>query len=138
MAIFNRNSKNQSGVSKELEEYYQNERRERFGVAWLLAFGTLVTTLLLASALFFGGRWLYRTVTKSDNISEVKKEPDQQIPGLSIDESPNKPGVNDSLPSATLQVVPSPNPSANNSAATSPTPPSSTVDLPRTGPEQDL
>ncbi|MEK7602819.1 MAG: hypothetical protein AAB459_01060 [Patescibacteria group bacterium] len=132
MAVFNRKAKNQSGVSKELEEYYQNERRERFGVAWLLAFGTLVTTLLLASALFFGGRWLYRAVTDTDENGDVTTtDVGQQIPGLSIDESPSQPKPGESLPSSALQPVPPPTPR--------PTPsPSSATDLPRTGPESDL
>lgn len=53
---------NVDNVPQEIQEYYQSERRERTGVAWLLALGTLLTTIALATALFFGGRWVYRTV----------------------------------------------------------------------------
>lgn len=66
MAIwpFNRNKQASSGseLPQEVQEYYQAEKRERVGIAGLLAFGTLVLTVVLAIGLFFGGRWLYRTV----------------------------------------------------------------------------
>jgi len=42
-------------VPKEVKEFYQAERRERVGVAWLLALATLITTVLVAFGLFFGG-----------------------------------------------------------------------------------
>lgn len=51
-----------TAVPAELAEYYQGERRARRGVAWLLALATLVVTLVLATALFFGGRWVWRTI----------------------------------------------------------------------------
>lgn len=135
MAFFNRKAKNHSGVSKELEEFYQNERRERFGVAWLLAFGTLVTTLLLASALFFGGRWLYRVVTNDNTPNDLTAtDSGQQIPGLSIDENSTTPGTGESLPASVLQPTPVPAPNQNASTTTQNT----ASDLPRTGPDLDL
>lgn len=64
MALFNR--QDQSAVPEEIREYYQSERRERAGVAWLLAFGTLVVTVVLAAGIFFAGRWGYRAVFDKD------------------------------------------------------------------------
>ncbi len=49
-------------MPEEVQEYYESGRRERVGVAWLLGLGTLLVTVLLALGIFFGGRWLYRTI----------------------------------------------------------------------------
>lgn len=63
---FSRNG-DKASVPQEIQEYYQSEKRERTGVAWLLALGTLITTIALAIILFFGGRWLYRTIFDRDS-----------------------------------------------------------------------
>jgi cytoskeletal protein RodZ len=81
---FNRN-KNIDGVPAEIQEYYQTERRERTGVAWLLALGTLLVTVGLATLLFFGGRWLYRTVAnrdgnRADETAQVDQSPQESTP----------------------------------------------------------
>lgn len=62
MALGNRKQNDIDAIPQEVQEYYQSERRERSGVAWLLALGTLVITLLLAVGLFFGGRWLWQRI----------------------------------------------------------------------------
>lgn len=54
-----------AAVPEEIQDYYAAERRGRTGIAWLLALATLLTTLALAAALFFGGRWVYRKVHHS-------------------------------------------------------------------------
>ncbi len=63
---FKRKSKEPT-VPTEVQDYYQSERRERIGIAWLLALATLVTTVVLAVGLFFGGRWVYRKVAQKSN-----------------------------------------------------------------------
>ena len=69
---FNRREKVvEQEIPEEINEYYQAERRERTGVAWLLALGTLVVTLLLAVGLFFGGRWVWRKVVKNDKPAQT-------------------------------------------------------------------
>ncbi|HTE57431.1 MAG TPA: hypothetical protein VK694_01715 [Verrucomicrobiae bacterium] len=79
MAVFRRRN-NQTNVPAEIQEYYQTERRERAGVAWLLALGTLLVTVLLAVGLFFGSRWVYRKVAKNDkpNTSESADQEKQE------------------------------------------------------------
>jgi len=70
MAIwpFNRKKTESTDLPQEVQDYYQSEKRQRAGVAGLLAVGTLIVTVLLALGLFFGGRWAYRTVfDKNDN-----------------------------------------------------------------------
>lgn len=62
MAFGNNRKNDIDAIPQEVQEYYQSERRERSGVAWLLALGTLVITLLLAVGLFFGGRWLWQRI----------------------------------------------------------------------------
>lgn len=69
MAIFKR--KPQANVPVEIQEYYQTERRERAGVAWLLALGTLVMTVVLAAAIFYGGRWAYRAAFVKDKPTQI-------------------------------------------------------------------
>lgn len=75
MALFNRKKK--TDVPEEIQEYYQTERRERAGIAWLLAFGTLIVTILLAAGIFFAGRWVYRQIAGNDDgngTTEVTQE----------------------------------------------------------------
>jgi len=65
---FNRQKADQSkpNVPPEVQEYYQAERRERMGLAWLVAFLTLVVTIAVVLGLFVGGRWVYRKVANDD------------------------------------------------------------------------
>ncbi len=66
MALFNRRNDNQS-LPKEVQDYYHVENRGRAGVAWMLSFATLLLTFIIAAILFFGGRWVYRTVFNKDS-----------------------------------------------------------------------
>lgn len=68
---FKRQNK-QDEVPPEVENYYQSERRERVGVAWLLALATLVITVVLAAALFLGGRWTYRQIAGNDESAQTE------------------------------------------------------------------
>jgi cytoskeletal protein RodZ len=79
MAIwpFNRKKK-ESDLPKEVQDYYQAEKRERVGVAGLLAVATLLVTVVLAIGLFFGGRWLYRAIFDDDNTSNDTAQQEQQ------------------------------------------------------------
>lgn len=73
-----RRKQNIDGVPQEIQDYYQSERRERTGIAWLLALGTLLTTIALAILLFFGGRWAYRKIANRNNngnSSQVAQQP---------------------------------------------------------------
>lgn len=73
-----RRNKDVSAVPAEIQEYYQAERRERTGIAWLLALGTLLITIGLATLLFFGGRWAYRAIVNNDDRQEVAQVEDSQ------------------------------------------------------------
>jgi cytoskeletal protein RodZ len=66
--LFKRNNKT---TIAELEEYYANQDRKKTktSMAWLMAVLSLVITLAVIAMIFFGGRWLYRTLTDDDNTT---------------------------------------------------------------------
>ena len=61
-------------VPPEVEEYYQSTQKDRRGMAWLLAFATLILTILIAVFLFFAGRWAYNAVFGDDSSSTTQTE----------------------------------------------------------------
>lgn len=72
-----------SNLPEEVQEYYESGKRERVGVAWLLGLGTLVVTVVLAMGLFFGGRWLYRTIAGTDepeNTAQIGEDQQKEQP----------------------------------------------------------
>jgi len=68
MAIFNRNQKkpNNKTAPKEVQKYYASGQRERVGLAWVIAFLSLIATTAVVLGLFFGGRWLWNKITEDD------------------------------------------------------------------------
>ncbi len=58
MALFKR--KSDQSVLPEIERYYDAEKRERAGLAWLLALASIACVALLLIGLFYSGHWLYR------------------------------------------------------------------------------
>jgi len=100
-------------VPKEVQDYYQSERREHVGVAWLLALGTLLLTMALAVGLFFGGRWVYRTLfddtkdqpaviqDESKNGQERDEAPTSEPNGAANDQDTPTPGNESSTPDTT-------------------------------------
>ena len=129
MALFKRNA--QANIPAEIQEYYQTERRERAGIAWLLAFGTLVVTVLLAAGIFYGGRWAYRAafaddkktptadVAKKDNKPEEKPA---QNPGTTQDQNKNDKKDQGTAPAQTPAQTPAPTPTPTPAPAPAPTP----------------
>lgn len=81
---FNRRKKTGNGkVPKEVKDYYTSEHRERVGLAWLIAFISLVVTVAIILGLFYGGRWVYRSLTDDDKGTETTEteQPAQPTPG---------------------------------------------------------
>jgi len=131
---FNRNkTTDTTDVPKEVRDYYQSERREHMGVAWLLALGTLLLTMALAVGLFFGGRWVYRTLfdNSKDQPAVIQNESgNEQERGQTPTSEPNgTAGDNQGTPTPT--GGPS-TPSTQGSTTPSTTP--ATGELPDTGP----
>lgn len=53
MALFRRNKVDQTGMPPEIQSYYQTENRERTWLAWLMALGTLLVTVVVVLGVFF-------------------------------------------------------------------------------------
>jgi hypothetical protein len=140
MAWFNRRKQNTDVLPEEVREYYQTERRERNGMAWLLAAATLVVTFIIAAGLFFGGRWAYRAVFNNDD----KKTASNTDNSLRVDENGNvtggsqQPSNNSGQStgtSSTSTSTPSPsNTNSSSSAATNSGAAKTPTTTPNTGP----
>lgn len=140
-----KNKQNQTEVPQEVQEYYQSERRERTGIAWLLALATLAVTVVLAIILFFGGRWLYRTffgdngqngtgTTQQDQVEDEGDGTDgTTLPG---DGNGTDNGTPDSVNGDSDE--PGDSDTENQEAPERTTPATGSTDLPRTGPEGEL
>lgn len=109
MSLLNRNKTNIETVPQEVREYYQTERRERAGVAWLLALGTLVVTLILASGIYFGGRWAYSALTnkKTGGSSVATKTNDTKTSSNSGNNTSNTKSGSSTGTSSTSTSTPS-------------------------------
>ncbi len=128
MAIwpFNRKKKEETeAVPAEVQEYYQAEKRERIGVAWVLALVTLAITVAVVLGLFFGGRAVYRQAHKDkDNTSQTKPEenptpatqnqPAGTPPSSSSSQASNQPAT----PSPSTPATPSQAPSSGTTSTT--------------------
>lgn len=114
MALFNRNRNQIDQVPVEVQEYYQAERRERTGMAWLLALATLGATIALAAALFYGGKWAYRSIAnrnkKPQTVQNTNKQGTQQTATSSPTDN-GTPGAPTGT-SSTSTNTPSPPPSS--------------------------
>lgn len=78
MALFKR--KNNPTIA-EIESYYeqQNRRATSTGRAWLMAILAVIFTALIIAGLFFGGRWLYNTLTDEDTSSNAPEIAQQDV-----------------------------------------------------------
>ncbi len=142
---FNRKKTEDSTLPEEVQNYYQAEKRERAGVAGLLAVGTLLVTVLIAVGLFFGGRWIYRTVV--DNNDDKNTNTTAENNGEQQPVSPTTDNQ-DKKADTPAPTTPSANPTPNPTPATTPQPTTPTAaaqtptttpktgsdDLPNTGP----
>lgn len=69
MALFRRKAKNT--VIPEVDQYYEGERRDRAGLAWLLALVSVAVVALVLIGAFLAGRWAYRQITDNDQDDTV-------------------------------------------------------------------
>lgn len=103
MALFNRSEKT---TIPELQEYYDNQRKNRTGTAWLMALASLLVTVAVLSGLFFGGRWLYRTIANrnKNDSSETKKDVATVSNGSSSSQSGSSSSSNGNTNSGSTQT----------------------------------
>lgn len=142
MAIwpFNRRKKQTGTVPTEVQEYYDAERREHIGVAWLIALLSLAVSIAVFAGLFFGGRWAYRKIAgtedkskttsqtekKTDSNNEAETKPDSES-GTDAPATPNS--------GATGTATTPPQTSSTNTTTPQAAPASG--NLPQTGPDSD-
>jgi len=122
----------------EVQDYYQAEKRERVGIAWLLAAVTLVVTVVAATGIFFGGRWAYRKLANKDQLptTAVQQQQTNNKPAQTTAPSTTTP------PSTAPSTTPAPStPAPSTPAPTVPRTPSTTTNnnstatqVPNTGP----
>ncbi|MDB5183237.1 MAG: hypothetical protein JWO47_1021 [Candidatus Saccharibacteria bacterium] len=147
MALFNR-KKPSPTVLPEIDKYYNAEKKERMGLAWILAVISIACVALILIGGFFGGRWVYRKVNnKKTGVATItapaSKITQQKTTSTDTpDSSPQTPSTPSSTPAQTAPVktptnsTPTPAP-----ATTPPTVPSSVVSptkLANTGPGSTL
>lgn len=95
---FKKRQSDTENVPQEVQDYYQAEQRDRSGMAWLLALGTLLITIALALGLFFGGRWAYRAIFQDDETAAPTENIDdssdvrEDLPGA---DGTGQPGTED-------------------------------------------
>ncbi len=102
MGLFNRTKK----ADTDINDYYASERRRRVGMAWLLGLLTLVVTLVLALAIYYGGRWTYRTFIDDSSENGTTQTEDETssntnnglLDTITIDDEETDTGDNDTLP----------------------------------------
>lgn len=143
---FSRKQDEQSDLPQEVQDYYQAEKRERVGVAGLLALGTLVVTILLAIGLFFGGRWAYRTVFDNDDNQQTAQQDNEQEQDQEAEDGENQGEAdqdetanNEDEEPAPAPSTPQPSPSPTPTPSPSPSGPvQNNGDLPSTGPADNL
>src|SRR4051812_17064489 len=99
-----RKKENGKPVPSEVKQYYASEHRERVGLAWLVAFASLILTVAIIAGLFFGGRWIYRKVTNNDKKPTTGQAPSQPETTQNKPSTPSQP--NDLQPAAPSQNQP--------------------------------
>ncbi len=138
---FNRKKKQeQSVLPQEVQEYYRSTNKERRSTAWLLALGTLVVTIVLATILFFAGRWLYQKLVGNDNKQPVTTQNENSSQNNPTDNpsTPNENTGNDQTDDSQNDIVDAPADGSDQKTGTelSETPATgpTTPEIPGTGP----
>lgn len=118
-------------VSKEAEKYYQAEKRERIGLAWILAVVTLAGTVIVVLGLFFGGRWVYHKVAHK-NQPTTTQNPQTSSSNTESSGSGSSSGSASSSSNSTPPASSNNPPKPTTSSGTTPAPNNSAT--PNTGP----
>jgi len=145
MAIWPFNRKKQEDtLPEEAKEFYESGRKERSGMAWLMALGTLIVTVVLALLLFYGGRWVYNRFAGDDEPknqpTEATKQTQEQSGGSNNNSQPPNANSNSNQQgsSSTSTNQPSSNPPSSNpptpNQPSAPTTGPSSSEVPDTGP----
>jgi hypothetical protein len=149
MKLFNR--KQDKTTIPELQEYYDNQRANRMGMAWLMALASLLITVGVLSGLFFGGRWVYRKIadrnddktagqattitatTQKGTSQNNDKKGDMATPSQPAPQSTPAPQAQPSAGQVSSQAASTSTPNTSRVAGTS-----TSTSLPNTGPTETL
>jgi hypothetical protein len=73
MGVFDRfrRRNEEAALPEDVESYYREDRSSRRTAALLLGLATFVATLVIGSALYFGGRAVYRAISGDDSQEDV-------------------------------------------------------------------
>ena len=115
MAFFNRKKEVVEDVP-ELERYYAERRTSSIG-SWLLALLTMVLTVLVILGLFYGGRWVYRELTKDEPTTTTN--PTVNAPQNTDQSGESGPAVLPSGEENNTSTNTQPSPSTNSGTGTS-------------------
>ncbi len=131
---FKRKDKNLDAVPAEVQEYYQAEKRERVGLAWILAFVTLAATVAVVLGLFFGGRALYRHYhDKNAASTQPADKPTETKTPTPTPSSSSATPTPSSLNSSSTSGNNSGQPSSSSTSPTNPSASTNTSSQPATG-----
>ncbi len=139
MRLFSRRNKvspQNSNLPPEVKEYYAAGKKQRKGVAWLLAISTLFVTILVVFGAFLGGRWVYRKIANSGKEQTVQTDQtgnDEQ--GAPADTQQDQP--EDTPDSTEVEDAPAPQPAPAPSTSSPPTNTQAGT-LPQSGPADTL
>ena len=100
-------------VPPEVQQYYDSEHRERVGLAWLIAFLSLIVTIVVIVGLFFGSRWVYRKIANRNNTPTTAPEGT----GLEQPAQPPAQSTTPSTPNSLQPAAPSQNQTGSSSSS---------------------
>lgn len=133
MALFRRNKT--TSVLPEVDQYYTGERRDRAGIAWLLALVSVALVALVLVGAFLAGRWAYREITDNGRDEVAVVETDEQLPSFDGGEDEDAADDNDTDTEDTETEGTVDAPARTDTPSTPPsTPVTGAEELPYTGP----
>jgi len=114
-----------NALPEEVKEYYEGERREHIGVAWLLAFVTLIVTIAVLGGVFSGGRWAYRKYIdndKGDKIAQTANNTESPVQSEENTEATNNTSEQTPESQTNTETPATPTPEPTPAPVTTPTP----------------
>lgn len=105
---FGRKQREESTLPKEVEDYKASVRKQRVGIAWLLALATIAVTVVLTLVLYFAGRWVWQRFTQSEPTEVPTTQTQPQTVDQTTDSSEQ--ATSDAADSGQAPTTAQPNP----------------------------
>lgn len=113
-------------MPKEVEEYYRASHKGQKTISFLLMVATILVTLVLSFAIFYGGRTLYRAINKDSKQTATEQPPKTNQPDSNKSNQPDN------------STAPKPSSESATTPSTGTTPAAGPYEVPHTGPASDL